>query len=330
MDRCDLSIVIVNWNTRQILRNCLESIPVGISRFSWEVIVVDNGSTDGSPAMVQSEFPRVKLIPNERNLGFAAANNIGIRRSQGRFVALINSDVVLLPGSFDRLLEQMELHPEVGIIGPKILWPDKTLQNSCRKFPSLWNHFCAVTGLRLLLPRSGFFSGEHMRYFAHDRACLVDYLVGCFLVVRHSAINEVGLMDERFFIYAEEVDWCRRFWNAKWQIRFFPDAQAIHVGRGSSSSEPVRFALEQERAVLQYWAKHHSSVAVACLYSLRLFQQVAGLLMRLILYLAQPKRRQQRGLDVMTHLSCLRKLLGLGLEFSKGTLGRTTCPSGQS
>jgi GT2 family glycosyltransferase len=274
--------------------------------------------------MVELDFPDVRLIRNQRNVGFAAANNIGIKRARGKYVALINSDVVILSGCFDRLLEYMELHVDVGIIGPKILWPDGTLQNSCRKFPSLWNNFCTITGLRLLFPKSGFFSGEHMRYFEHDRLCCVDYLVGCFLLVRRSAMVEVGLLDEQFFMYAEEVDWCKRFWDSKWRVIFSPGAQAIHVGRGSSSNQPARFALEQERAVIKYWAKHHSPIVVACVYSLKLVQQFLGIGGRFFLYAVDVKRRQERGREVLMHASSIRELLALGFHFCRRVLSRPT------
>jgi GT2 family glycosyltransferase len=324
MDHCDLSIVIVSWNAKRLLHDCLQSIATGLCRFSGEVIVVDNGSTDGSPTMVESEFPDVRLIRNQNNIGFAAANNIGIRHTKGRYLALINSDVVVLAGCFDRLLEHMELQPEVGIIGPKILWPDKTLQNSCRKFPGLWNNFCTVTGLRLLFPKSAFFSGEHMRYFAHDSQRCVDYLVGCFLVVRRSAVDQVGLLDEQFFIYAEEVDWCKRFSNAKWRVLFFPEAKAIHVGQGSSSNEPVRFAAAQEKAVLQYWVKHHSVVAVTLLYLLKLLRQVGGLVVYLILYFVPHQKREERKRCVTMHARCLRTMVRWGFDFCRGTIGPST------
>jgi GT2 family glycosyltransferase len=271
--------------------------------------------------MVESVYSDVRVIRNERNLGFAAANNIGIRNAKGNYVALINSDVVVLPGCFDRLLEHMELQPDVGIIGPRILWPDQTLQDSCRKFPSLWNNFCTVSYLRLLFPKSGFFSGEHMMYFEHNCQCFVDSLVGCFLVVRRSAIAQVGLLDERFFFYAEEVDWCKRFWNAKWRVLFFPEAQAIHVGAGSSSNEPLRFATAQQRAVLQYWAKHHSYLVVACCYLLRLVHQFVELGGQLIKALVEPKKRD-RWSRVLIRASCLREVFWLGFEVGRGRLHR--------
>jgi hypothetical protein len=207
--------------------------------------------------MVAEQFPKVKLVQCRENLGFAAANNIGIRQSQGRYVALVNSDVKLLGQCLDTLVGFMDQHPKVGLVGPKILNTDMTLQSSCRRFPNPWNNLCEATGLARLRAHHPFLSGEHMLYFGHNEVRAVNVLVGCAWVMRREAIEAVGLLDEGFFIFAEDVDWCRRCWNARWEIVFCPDAQAIHHRGGSSANDPVRFAVEQHRALLRYWRKHH-------------------------------------------------------------------------
>jgi GT2 family glycosyltransferase len=258
IDEVDISIVIVSWNAQRYLRECLESFASQKSKHSREIIVVDNASTDGSPQYVIEHYPGVILIENEKNDGFAKGNNIGIKKSKGRYLCLVNSDVKVLSGCLDKLCEYMDRQPTIGVIGPKILWPDMTLQDSCRKFPSLWNNFCASAGLNRIFAKIPMFSGEHMTYFDHNSIKSVDSLVGCFLMVRQDALNEVGLLDERFFMYAEEVDWCKRFRKAGWKVVFYPEAKVIHYGRGSSSNEPLRFALEQKRSILLYWQKHHS------------------------------------------------------------------------
>ena len=256
----DISIVIVSWNARRFLEECLRALQDSPNSLNTEIIVVDNASTDGSTVMVETTFPQVKLIKNDQNLGFAKANNIGIRESSGRYVGLINSDATVLGNCLGPLANYLDQHPDVGNVGPRILNQDMTLQSSCRRFPTIWNNFCEASGLSKVFRRSSFFSGEHMFFFPHDRESDVNVLVGCFWMVRKAAFEDVGLLDEDFFIYAEDVDWCRRCWNAGWRIVFFPYAQAIHYRGGSSANDPVRFAAEQRRAVLHYWEKHHGLI----------------------------------------------------------------------
>ena len=252
----DISVIIASWNARQFLEECLKSLVEAPMKHNMEIIVVDNASTDGSPEMVATRFPQVKLIRNKDNLGFAKANNVGIRESKGRYVSLINSDVKILGDCLGALADFMDEHQDVGNVGPRILNADMTLQSSCRRFPTLWNSFCEASGLARPLRASKFFSGQHMSYFPHDRVLDVDVLVGCFWVMRREALDAVGLLDEAFFIYSEDVDWCTRCWRTGWRIVFAPVGQAIHYCAGSSTNDPLRFAVEQQRAVLHYWSKY--------------------------------------------------------------------------
>lgn len=256
----DVSVVIVSWNAKHFLKECLGALADSRTALRTEVIVVDNASTDGSPEMVETDFPRVKLLKSNQNLGFAKANNIGIRESAGRYVSLINSDVKVLGNCLDPLAAYLDQHPEVGNVGPRMLNRDLTLQSNCRQFPTLWNNFCEASGLSRVFRKTSFFSGEHMFFFPHDRQLAVDVLVGCFWMVRKETFEDVGLLDEDFFIYAEDVDWSKRCWDAGWRIVFFPGAQAIHYRGGSSANDPARFAAEQQRAVLHYWEKHHGLI----------------------------------------------------------------------
>ncbi|HTS19486.1 MAG TPA: glycosyltransferase family 2 protein [Verrucomicrobiae bacterium] len=264
----DVSIVIVSWNARQYLEECLASVYDSTAAKIPEVIVVDNASTDGSPEMVEQRFPQAMLIRCSENLGFAKANNIGIKETHGRHVALVNSDVKVLGSCFDTLVAFMDRHPRVGLAGPKVLNTDLTTQNNCRRFPSPWNNFCAATGLVRLLGRHRFFSGEQMLDFGHDQVRPVEVLAGCFWIIRREALEAVGLLDQGFYIYAEDVDWCRRCWNAGWQVVFCPEAQAIHHGGGSSVNDPIRFAVEQNRALLRYWRKHHGIMGRWCILAI--------------------------------------------------------------
>jgi GT2 family glycosyltransferase len=273
-----------------------------------EVIVVDNASSDGSPEMVKEYFPFAKLIQTGRNLGFAKANNIGIGLAKGKYIALVNSDVRLLDGCLQKLYEFMEKNPEVGIAGPKLLNPDLTLQDSCRKFPSLWNNLCEAVGLNRLFPKSAFFSGEHMTYFNHDRTLEVDGLVGAFLLVRRKAIEGVGLMDERFFIYSEEIDWCKRFRDNGWKIIFFPGAEAIHVGRASSSNDPLRFSIAQEKARFQYWEKHHGLLTCLGIKAIFFLHYMIRLMVFALAFLFRPSKKGIMEEQLRKRFLCLREL----------------------
>jgi GT2 family glycosyltransferase len=264
----DVSVIIVNWNTRQLLENCLDSLPASCASHRYEIIVVDNNSTDGSQEMIRQKFPAVKLICNSSNAGFARANNQGIRASNGRYVSLVNSDVKVLPGCHDQLVEFMDAMPQAGIAGPRVLNGDLTMQSSCRRFPGLWNNICDAFAFRRFFPDSAFFAGEHMLYFKHDRMIFPDVLVGCFLFARRQAIDEFGFLDENFFMYGEDVDWCLRCWKSGWKIAFYPGAEAIHYRGGSSNADPVRFAVVLQRARQQFWKKHYSGLkcfSLACL-----------------------------------------------------------------
>jgi GT2 family glycosyltransferase len=305
----DISIVILNWNDRQHMEICLESLQSCTKSRSVEIIVVDNGSSDGSPEMVVERFPEVQLIRNEENIGFPKGNNTGIRASKGRYVFVLNSDIKVLDNCVDALVDYLETHADVGMIGPRILNADLTLQSSCRRFPTLWNNFCSAFGLARIFEGTQFFSGEHMLYFKGDRIVDVDVLVGCFWLVRRAAIDEFGLLDEGFFIYAEDVDWCVRCWKAGWRVVFFPDAQAIHYrGVSTTKKDPVRFALTQQTSVLRYWEKHHGAFgrfAMACLLFGHLLVRWAATIAKGTFGSSRPEEQKTR---VQVTKACLRAL----------------------
>ncbi|MGD0231366.1 MAG: glycosyltransferase family 2 protein [Syntrophorhabdales bacterium] len=305
----DISIVIVSWNAKRFLVKCLESIERDSSDIDVEITVVDNASTDGSPEEVEKRFPEVRLIRNAKNLGFAKANNMGIRASTGRYVALINSDVEVLSDCLSRMMAFMDTHASTDMLGPRILWSDRTLQSSCRKFPTLWNNFCPAVGLSALFPRAPFFSGEHMLYFTHDITRKVDVLVGCFMMVRREALEAAGLLDESFFIYAEDIDWCRSFRNARREVSFHPGSEAIHHGRSSSSNAPLRFAIEQEKAVLRYWKKHHCFPKEVAFRSIRLLHHALRIGATSAMYLVRPSGRESTQERLVTHIRSLRIVL---------------------
>jgi hypothetical protein len=277
-----VSVVIVSWNARDYLAQCLESLTPETCSYPLEVIVVDNHSSDGSPEMVAQKFPHVRLIRKAENLGFAKANNIGIRESSGQYVALINSDVKVLKDCLTRLVDFAAAHPDVGMIGPRVIGGDGNLQRSCKGFPTVWNMACRALALDAMFPRCKWFGGYLLNYWKHDTQEAVDILSGCFWLARKDALDRVGLLDESFFMYGEDMDWCKRFWDAGWKLMFVPSAAAIHYGGASSSNAPVRFFVEKLRADFQYWRKHHSRVAVAVYFlitGLQLFLRTIGYLL---------------------------------------------------
>lgn len=304
----DISVIIVNWNGLQFLMECLESLYNFCSARNTEIIVVDNASSDGSADIVASRFPSVILIRNKENLGFSKGNNIGIRASKGKYIYLLNSDIKVLDGCIDALADYMDAHVDIGIIGPKILNEDLSHQSSCRHFPTIWNNFCYATGLASAFKQSEFFCGEHMFYFHGDRLLDVDVLVGCFLVVRRDALDKFGMLDEDFFIYAEDVDWCTRCWKAGWRVTFFPGAEAIHCIGASSKKDPVRFALAQQRSILQYWKKHHTKDVIFGIYCLTLGHLAVRWALISVKYVVQPAQREDLQARLHVIRSCLSAL----------------------
>ena len=315
----DISVIIVSWNTAQLLLGCLRSLTCGANRHPIEIIVVDNASTDGSPEAVQREFPNVTLIQNEMNLGFAKANNIGIRKCTGRYICLINSDVVVTEGCLDRMCAYMEQHPSIAVLGPQILNSDSTIQLSCREFPTLWNSLYRVMALDTIFPSWRLFGGL-MRYWGHDTTRCVDVLSGCFWMVRRKTLNEVGLLDEEFFMYSEDVDYCKRCSQKGWEIVYFPGAKAVHYGEASSSHSPTRFSLEMLKANLQYWRKHHSRPAQVVFLGICLFHQIRRVIQGTVLYLLKPS--EKKNILVRTKASVAGALWLLGISSSQPMGGR--------
>jgi GT2 family glycosyltransferase len=303
----DISVVIVAWNAKHYVELCLDSLVAAPPRRSMEVIVVDNASADGLGEMIESKFPWVKLIRSPENLGFSKGNNVGIRQCHGRYIALVNPDVIVLPGCLDALADFLDENPKVGNVGPRVLNPDMTLQSSCRRFPTLWNNFCSASGLASIFKNSRICAGEHMLYFPHDQTMAVDILVGCFSMVRREAFEAVGLLDEGLFMYGDDVDWCRRCWNTGWQVVFYPGAKAIHDRGKITAPYPVRFAVAQQKSILYYWSKHHSvfgALGIRCIMlSRHLVRYALGVV-------ADLKGKKQAGGDVRRQVSgaCLRQL----------------------
>jgi GT2 family glycosyltransferase len=304
----DLSIVIVAWNAKHYLELCLESLAKDPPRRSMEVLVVDNASADDTIEMVEGKFPWVKLIKSKENLGFSKGNNVAIRQAQGRYIALVNPDVIVFPGCLDALADFLDENPKVGNVGPRVFNPDMTQQSTCRRFPTLWNNVCSATGLATKFQKSRFFAGEHMFYFSHDRTIAVNVIVGCFSMIRRETFDQVGLLDEDLFMYGDDVDWCHRAWNAGWQVMFYPGARAIHDRGKTTAPFPVRFAIAQQRSVLVYWTKHHSFLGVLGIRSIMFFHHSLRYTISALLSLALPGKAPQNEVRMRMSGACLRQL----------------------
>jgi GT2 family glycosyltransferase len=307
----DISIVIVAWNAKRYLELCLESLLAAATRRSMETIVVDNASSDGTAEMIATRFPWVKLIKSQENLGFSRGNNVGIRQAKGQYIALVNPDVIVLRGCLDALADFLDQNPKVGNVGPRVLNPDMTLQSTCRQFPTLWNNLCSATGLAAKFRNSRIFAGEHMFYFPHDRSLAVDVIVGCFSFIRHEAFDKVGLLDEKLFMYGDDVDWCRRSWKAGWQVVFYPGARAIHDRGKITAPYPVRFALAQQRSVLYYWDKHHGLGGRLGIRAIMVFHHLVRYATGVAKAATKPQARGEDTVKTKVSGACLRELLGL-------------------
>lgn len=264
----DVSIIIVAWNVRKLLYDCLKSVYDQTNGISFETIYVDNASEDGSVQMVAKEFPQVKIIENEKNEGFIKANNQGIKIAEGRYVLLLNSDTVVLDNAIAKTVKFADKYPETAVVGCKVLNPDRTLQRTCLLYPSALNVFLAATYLYRIFPKSRFFGREHMTWWDYNDVREVQAVCGCFSLARTEAIKQVGLMDEAYYVYGDDPDWCYRFRKHGWKVMFTPHAHIIHYGGQTTKRMRDKFLLQLFGAKLIFMRKHGSPMAFpfACLF----------------------------------------------------------------
>ena len=278
----DLSIVIVSWNTREILKQCLASIfrhpPAG----TFEVWVVDNASTDGSVPMVKANFPAVRLIENRENIGFAPANNRAIRAGDGEYVLLLNPDTEVFAGTFDALLNFLRAHPDTGAVGPKTLNPDGSLQTSSYPFPTLSRELWRLLHLDKIAPYGSYRMTE---WAARPRE--VDALLGACMLFPRRVLDEVGLFDESYFMYTEEIDLCYRVRQSGRKLFWVPEASIVHYGGQSTRQVAAEMFLQLYKSKLQFFRKHYGTTA-GFLYKLILFFTA---LPRLLLIFGGERRR---------------------------------------
>ncbi|WP_211332068.1 glycosyltransferase family 2 protein [Eilatimonas milleporae] len=264
-----LSIVIVNWNTERLLRDCLASVHANPPAMPFEIIVVDNASGDGSRAMVRRDFPQVRLIACRENLGFAAANNIGFGAAAGRYILLLNSDTLIHGDVLAASVRYLDRHDGVGAMGCRVLNADGTLQHSTSQFPGFLNLLLQTLGLDRV-SGSAFLQRYRMKHWQRDTAQAVDTVSGCYMLVRRACMAQVGLLDERFFFFGEETDWCRRMAEAGWAVHFAPVGTITHFGGGSSGTLNHRRDLMLTQATVRLHLKH-SGLAAALAVFLLLF-----------------------------------------------------------
>lgn len=279
----DLAIIIVNYNTRDLLRDCLASVYDNRGDFRFQVCVVDNCSSDGSAAMVRAEFPQVRVIESDFNGGFAYANNLGLRSfgfmevGEGagsperptstdelpRYILLLNPDTVLPPSALAGMLEFMEAHPEAGIVGPRLVLADGSLDLACRRsFPTPQVAFYRLIGLSKLFPRSRRFGRYNLTYLDPAETAEVDSVVGACMMVRREAIQQVGLLDETFWMYGEDLDWAYRMKCAGWKAFYNPQVTVLHYKEASSRGDQAirpKTRYEFYRAMYIFYRKHYAA-----------------------------------------------------------------------
>jgi GT2 family glycosyltransferase len=266
-DGVDVGIVIVNWNTRDLLRGCLRSLAASEPSVRWRAVVVDNASSDESAAMVRAEFPEVTVLENAQNIGYAAANNLGLRRlgfgqpcapDAPRYALLLNPDTELPPDALRAMIARLDADPTIGAGGPRLVLPDGKLDLACRRsFPTPEVAMWRMLGLSKLFPKSRLFGRYNLTYLDEHLETEVDCVVGAFMMVRREAIARVGLLDEAFWMYGEDIDWAYRIKQDGWKILYYPKVTVLHIKRAASRLNP-RTRLEFQRASLIFYYKHYA------------------------------------------------------------------------
>jgi len=293
----DLSVAIVSYNTRELLKQCLDALFDAAGELTLDVIVVDNGSTDGSQEMLEEHQPAVRLLANAHNIGFAAANNLALNHATAPVVLLLNSDAFITTEAIRQALGLMTDHPQIGIIGTRLLNTDGTIQAEAGAFPTFIDDVMVSVGLDRLVTR---------RTPAQCRPGPVDWVQGACMFIRMATVREIGGLDERFFMYSEEVDWCRRCWQAGWEVWYLPSAAIVHIG-GASSRNDVRRRLALYTSRLGFRRRVSGPIASSGLWVLMLIGLAARIVVRPLA--GQITRRQVGHQTVSSDISLLAALL---------------------
>ncbi len=273
----DISFIIVNWNTRDILINCLNSIYKTVKDIDFEICVVDNNSTDGSQGAIKKHFPEVKLIENKTNTGFAHANNQALKIMHGRFAVLLNTDTILQEKAIKNLLIFMNNSPRAGIAGAQLLNDDGSKQNSIDNFPSLETEIFNKSFLRILFPNKYPSKGRD-----YTSPIEVESVIGACMMVRKEAVDEVGFFDEDYFIFLEETDWCFRMHKNEWKVYHMPDAKVFHISGHSKKKTPWESQIEYYKSLYTFFRKNRGVTSYIILRILKPFKTLINLILNIL------------------------------------------------
>lgn len=255
----DLSIVIVNYNTKQLTMDAVHSVYQSKISYTYEILLVDNNSSDGSVELFHQELPNVTVIENTKNVGFSRANNQAITIAKGSYILLLNSDTIVQEDTLQVMVNFMDSHPKIGASGCKVVLPDGSLDKACRRgFPTPQASFYHFLGLSKLFPNNTRFNQYQLGHLDPDKDYPVDCLVGAFMLLRREVIEQVGLLDEMFFMYGEDIDWCYRIKEVGWDIYYYPYTSIIHYKGASSRRKPMKIIYEFHRAMILFHRKHFS------------------------------------------------------------------------
>ncbi|NHN34289.1 glycosyltransferase family 2 protein [Paenibacillus agricola] len=254
----DVSVIILNYNTCELTLNAVASVYASEVSYSYEIIVVDNHSSDSSVAEIRARYPEVRLVENPSNDGFSRGNNIGIRLAIGRYILLLNSDTIIGSDTLQTMITFMDSNLSVGASGCKIVLPDGSLDKACKRgFPTPSASFYYASGISKLFPKEPRFNQYQLGYLDPDKDYPVDCLVGAFMLVRKQVLDQVGMLDEEFFMYGEDIDWCYRIKQGGWQIHYYPYTQIVHHKGASSRRKPFKIIYEFHRAMYLFHKKHY-------------------------------------------------------------------------
>lgn len=300
------STIIVNWNTRDLLLQCVGSLLRHGQPGANQIIVVDNASSDDSVAALRAKHPEVEVIASQENLGFAKGNNLGLTHARGEYVCLVNSDIEVFDDVLGAMAAYMETHPEIGVLAPRLLNRDRTIQQGCWHYPTLLRTIAFSLGLNRFFPRIKALSIKPDLTGSEPHE--VDTACGAFWMIRRRALDKIGGLDEAFWFYSEDVDYCRRFRDEGWQVVYYPAAEVVHYGGQSSGKAPVKYAIQMTRAKLQLWRKYSSPIGYALLWSAKACHHLIrtlGFGLKSLLPNASDNDRHQRH----CHWECLKWML---------------------
>lgn len=252
-----IDIVITAWNAKVYLLRCLRSIEDNLKNINYQIILVDNGSTDGTSEMIKEDFPHIFLLRNSQNKGVAPARNQGIRVSRNNYLMLLDADAELTKSAVENLLEFMETHPPVGVVGPKLIDPNGALQFSCRQFPRIITPIYRRLSFLPFSKNSQVLREHQMSDWDHSYARPVDYVIGACQLIRRSALEEVGLLDEKIFYGPEDIDFCLRMWLNGWMVYYYPDAVIIHHEQRVTKRKPFNILSFRHYMSLVYFFKKY-------------------------------------------------------------------------